>query len=401
MPKKIYQHNLSKNFIDKNVISILKKLTKAGFEAYLVGGAVRDALLNIQPKDFDIATNAHPEQVRKLFRNSRIIGKRFKIVHIYFGRYEIIEVATFRASGENAHTTNQGLIVRDNVYGTMEQDAMRRDFTINSLYYDYQQNCIVDFHNGMQAIKNRQVILVGDALKRYQEDPVRMLRAIRFSAKLQFSIESNTKKPIKEMAELLNNIPVARLYEEYLKLFHFGYGLATFKLLRQFHLFHFLFPKLSERLNKSPKDLMIIETALQDTDSRIKNSMSVNPAYLYAVFLWADFNSSATNNCKNMPFLLCLNKLAYKVLQQQRKSISIPKYLAKFIQEVWTLQYSMQNMHGKNPFKLLKMAKFRGAYDFLCLRYRSGEVDLKEAVQFWTEFQTADSERRNEMAQLN
>ena len=189
MPKKIYQHNLSKNFIDKNVISILKKLTKAGFEAYLVGGAVRDALLNIQPKDFDIATNAHPEQVRKLFRNSRIIGKRFKIVHIYFGRYEIIEVATFRASGENAHTTNQGLIVRDNVYGTMEQDAMRRDFTINSLYYDYQQNCIVDFHNGMQAIKNRQVILVGDALKRYQEDPVRMLRAIRFSAKLQFRIE--------------------------------------------------------------------------------------------------------------------------------------------------------------------------------------------------------------------
>jgi poly(A) polymerase len=297
------QHNVSRSFISEPAKKVLSRLNNAGYEAYLVGGGVRDILLGGKPKDFDIATNATPEEVHDLFRNSRLIGRRFRIVHVLFGR-EVIEVTTFRGNAAEAQeddddddrrTSEHGLLLRDNVYGNLEEDALRRDFTVNALYYCIRDFTVVDFANGIEDLENRQMRLIGDPETRYREDPVRMLRAVRFAAKLGFDIEPDTEAPIRELAPLLTHIPPARLFEEVLKLFSAGFGEATYDLLSEYNLLAPLFPETVQAINNGEPD-ELIRKALRNTDARIAQGKSVTPYFLFAAMLWPALQAEWRNN---------------------------------------------------------------------------------------------------------
>jgi len=403
---KAKKHKLDRSFVSKEATKVLNGLTEAGFEAYLVGGAVRDALVDKKPKDFDIATSARPEEVKRIFKRSLIIGKRFKLVHVRFGR-EIIEVATFRSSVNSANEnltkhSDDGLIIRDNVYGTLKEDAQRRDFTINSMYYDLQENIILDFHKSYKDTLKSKIRLIGKPVIRYQEDPVRMLRAVRFMAKLDFEIEKKSAKPILEMSDLLLQIPVARLFEEYIKLFHSGNGLVTFRKLRDYKLFEYLFPQTHEMLNNDTDDFLLsfTETALQDTDIRVNSDQHVNVGYLLAVFLWGDFVHASNNLPKKMPPILAMNKAIAKILKNQRKNTSMPKKCSALVQDIWELQVRMQKTKGKSPLYVIGHLKYRAAFDFLKLRLRSGETDLAELVEWWENFANSNLEERYKLAGL-
>ncbi|HCW88518.1 MAG TPA: polynucleotide adenylyltransferase PcnB, partial [Marinobacter sp.] len=287
------QHNVSRTLLSDPAKKVLGRLNNAGYEAYLVGGGVRDVLLGGKPKDFDIATNATPEEVHELFRNSRLIGRRFRIVHVLFGR-EVIEVTTFRGNAadsdddeedDDRRTSEHGLLLRDNVYGTLEEDALRRDFTVNALYYCIRDFTVIDFANGLEDLRNRQIRLIGDPETRYREDPVRMLRAVRFAARLGFTIEPETEAPIRELAPLLTHIPPARLFDEVLKLFSAGYGEVTYDLLREYNLLAPLFPETVRAINQGEPDLLI-RKALQNTDKRVAQGKSVSPHFMFAAMLW-------------------------------------------------------------------------------------------------------------------
>ena len=278
------QHQIPKDAICKNALKVLVRLNEAGYEAYLVGGSVRDLLLGKKPKDFDVATNAKPEEVKRLFRNCRLIGRRFRLAHILYGR-DVIEVATFRGphEGKQSHQAdknNEGRITRDNVFGSLEEDAIRRDFTVNALYYSIKDESIIDFTGGMNDLKHKVLRMIGDVETRYREDPVRMLRAVRFAAKLDFSIEKRAHAVIFEMANLLENIPLARLFDETIKLFQGGYGLKCFHLLREYQLFQLLLPLTENNINQSSA---MIEQALKNTDERVAIGKSVNPAFFLSV----------------------------------------------------------------------------------------------------------------------
>ncbi|NVK22159.1 MAG: polynucleotide adenylyltransferase PcnB [Kangiellaceae bacterium] len=397
------QHSISRKDISDNALKVLYRLKKGGYEAFLVGGGVRDILLGLHPKDFDIATNATPEQCRKLFRNCRIVGRRFKLAHILFGR-DVIEVATFRAHcDDNIEQGQEGMILRDNVYGSIEEDAIRRDFTINALYYNINDFSVHDYCGGLTDLRKRQLRMIGDPETRYREDPVRMLRAVRLETKLDLTIEKNTLRPIDELSNLLKQVPAARLWEEYRKMFLSGHGLKTFAALREHGLFHALFPATDRALIQDNSDsiLALIEHALINTDNRIREEQSVNPAFLIAVLLWQPLLDHAESmQRKGVNFNDAFFKSMGKVLASQSEHISIPRRYSLVIRDIWALQLRLPMNYGKKAYQVLEHPRFRAAYDFLVLRSQAEEKH-QELAQWWTEFQDMSPEKRRTVLRNN
>ncbi|WP_235188568.1 polynucleotide adenylyltransferase PcnB [Catenovulum agarivorans] len=403
------QHNISRKDISKNALKVLYRLKDAGYDAYLVGGGVRDLLLGLKPKDFDIVTNATPEQIKKCFSNCRLIGRRFRLAHIVFGR-EIIEVATFRGHHEtdnSKHKSDDGQLLRDNVYGDIDQDAERRDFSANSLYYDIKDFSIRDYWGGVAAIANREIELIGDPDTRYREDPVRMLRAVRFAQKLDMQITPRSAKPIYQLAPLLQNIPKARLFEECLKLFLAGKGLDTFKSLIEFGLFQQIFPNLAESVASENAAYQLMSIALRNTDTRINNEMRVTPAFLFAAFLWHEMEQAREHyQAQGMPAQDALHTAASAVLDGGQYNVTIPKRFSTTIRDIWALQPRLEKRAGKRCLKLLEHPKFRAAYDFLLLRTEiaQGEqaTELTAICTWWTELQKSDAGKQASLVnQLN
>lgn len=404
------QHSVRRDMVSRNAVTVVERLEKAGYQAFLVGGCVRDLLLGIKPKDFDVATNATPEQVRAEFRNARVIGRRFKLAHVQFGR-EIIEVATFRASHneDSDHGQQQsshhesGRILRDNVYGNQEQDAQRRDFTINALYMEPTHERILDYTRGVHDIRNRLVRLIGDPELRYLEDPVRMLRAVRFAAKLDFEIEHHTAAPIRRLAHHLNDIPSARLYDEVVKLLLSGQGERTFELLCHYDLFAPLFPLSARALRDEPEYTeALIRQALRNTDDRIALGKPVTPAFLFAALLWpALLPRAAALQAQGMPALQALQEAGYDVVTEQCRRTAIPKRFSLPLREIWDMQERLPRRQGRRADQLLESPRFRAGYDFLLLREEAGE-DTDGLGDWWTRYQdVSDSERRNMIRDLS
>lgn len=406
------KHPISRRNISDNALKVINRLNSQGHEAYLVGGCIRDLYLDLHPKDFDVATSASPEEVRQLFRNSRLIGRRFKLVHVLFGR-EVIEVATFRANHEQhhgqekSHHSESGRILRDNVYGTMEDDAMRRDFTVNALYYDGRDFSVVDFCNGVDDIRTGTLRLIGDPVTRYHEDPVRMLRAVRFAAKLNFSMAPETEQPIQELGQLLRDIPSARLFDEILKLLQSGQGVRTFELLREYQLFAPLFPatdhSLNEALNEQDEHAcsLIIES-LKSTDRRVKQSRPVTPAFLFAALLWPPMKRLARELMdQGMPPIPAFQQASMTVITNQCNHTSIPRRFSMMVRDIWDLQIRLERRQPKLIESLLEHPKFRAAYDFLILREQSGEnlsaAGSSSVGEWWTEIQEVDEHGRFSM----
>ena len=398
------QHNVSKSNININALKVLNRLNSSGFQAYLVGGSVRDLLLNKHPKDFDVATNATPNQIKKLFRNARIIGRRFKLVHILFGR-EVIEVATFRGSDDNTESINQitnerGMLVRDNVYGTLHDDVWRRDFTINALYYNLEDSSIIDFTGGVKDVHQGVLRLLGDALVRYQEDPVRMLRAIRFSAKLHFTLAAETAAPLATQGHLLTDISSSRLFDEITKLTQCGEVERAFHLMIEYGLFAHLFSQTNSLLaGKYPVKAMI-DLALQNTDARIRDNKPITPSYFFAVILWFPLQARATElqQRENLPPLAALEKAMTDVIIEQNRVIAVPKRFTQMMREIWLLQYRFQKRSGNRAYHLLQHPRFRAAFDFLALRSLAGDERV-ELAEWWTTFQDASEEVQQAMIQ--
>ncbi|MCP8899246.1 polynucleotide adenylyltransferase PcnB [Gilvimarinus xylanilyticus] len=389
------QHNVSRKLISHAAIKVMKQLNQHGYEAYLVGGGVRDLLLGGQPKDFDVATNAKPEQVKSLFRGARIVGRRFKIVHVRFGR-EIIEVTTFRGHHEAARNEH-GMVLRDNVYGSVHSDAVRRDFTVNALYYSLDGFVVHDYTGGIQDLEHRLLRIIGDPDTRYQEDPVRMLRAVRFAAKLGFTLEDKTAAPIRPQANLLANIPPARLFEEVLKLFLAGSATATFHLLREYNLFGQLFPGTEEILaTGDPIALALVEQCMTNTDKRIRAGKSVTPAFIYAALLWPVQQARLAELQKNMPKGQAFAEAASQAVGQQLARTSIPKRFLIPMREIWDMQHRLTLRGGNRAFTLVEHPRFRAAYDFTLLREDAGEK-LGGLGNWWTQFQAADQDERQRM----
>ncbi len=395
------EHVISRAQISDYALKVLYRLNQAGYEAYLVGGGVRDLLLGREPKDFDVATNATPEQVKEQFRNCRLIGRRFRLAHVHFGQV-IIEVATFRAPHDsvdagveddeedsNDRRIENGRIVRDNVYGSLEEDAWRRDFTINALYYNVADFSVVDYVGGMDDLKRGQLRLIGDPEQRYREDAVRMLRAVRFAAKLGFDIHADSEQPIFKLGGLLREIPPSRLFEEVLKLFMSGQAVQVFELLRHYHLFDHLFPQTEASLSREEQGfpIMLVVKALANTDARIAAGKPVTPAFLFAALLWEPARLLAEQKvAAGMNDIEALAEAGDEVVGKQVKSITIPKRFTLPMREIWNMQPRFENRSGKRPQRLLGHPRFRAAYDFLLLRAESGEADM-ELAQWWTAFQ--------------
>lgn len=402
------EHGISRGDISENALKVLYRLQKAGYEAYLVGGCVRDLMVGLHPKDFDVVTDATPEEIKAQFKNCRLIGRRFRLAHIVFGR-EIIEVATFRGhhqSGEESAKEKlgqqnvEGQIVRDNVFGTIEEDAERRDFTINAMYYNSADGSVTDFANGQQAIRDKQIELIGDVETRFREDPVRMIRAVRFAAKLDMQISPRVAEGIHQLHGLLANIPPARLFEEVLKLFASGHGLKTFHLLKEFKLFEQLFPILKDLLN-DPKgrEVKFMEQVLTNTDNRINTGQRVTPAFLYAALLWYPLEEhceklvSESGLNRHDAFNIAMNE----VLHRQVQRIMIPKRFSSGIRDIWQLQERLPKRFGRRAYQMLENPRFRAGYDFLLLRGQVEGGKLLELADWWTEFQQIDASQRKAM----
>jgi len=390
-------HNISRANISRNALKVLYRLKEAGFQAFLVGGSVRDLLLGILPKDFDIATNAHPEEVEALFRNCRLIGRRFRLAHVRFGR-EIIEVATFRAAAEIAEAHHDrshdkgGRILRDNVYGEIAEDVWRRDFSANALYYNIADYSIWDYCEGFQDVRDRVLRLIGDPETRYREDPVRMLRAVRFAAKLGFSIAPATAAPINALAPLLREVPPARLFDEVIKLFHSGYALRCFDLLRQYGLFGELFPHAHASLAGPHAEPLekLIRLALASTDARVLEDKPVTPTFLLAVLLWGPIRERAALLLEEGGSDVdALADGTTEVVLEQLERITIPRRFSGPLREMMAMQPRFAQRRGARARRMLEHKRFRAAYDFLLLRAECGEVD-PELVQWWTEVQAMD-----------
>ncbi len=388
------EHNISRSNISKAALKVLYRLQDGGYEAYLVGGSVRDLLLGEHPKDFDIATSATPEEVHKLFNNSRLIGRRFRLVHVRFGR-EIIEVATFRAAAgadddDHQVAEGSGRVLRDNVWGTLEDDAMRRDFTVNSLYYGIEDYAIRDFAGGVADIEARQLRLIGDPEQRYREDPVRMLRAARFAAKLDFEVEAETAAPIEGLANLLDNIPGARLFDEFGKLFQSGHAFASWQQLQKFDLTRHLFPLTAMWLNNDPQGLRtcFIEQALRNTDERVAADKPITPMFLFAVFLWGPVAGRARQLMEeeSMPEVQSLVTAGAELTAMQCQRIAVPKRFSFPMREIMQMQPRFNRRKGKRAMTLLGHRRFRAAYDLYALRALLGEVS-DEDLAWWTDAQ--------------
>ena len=398
------EHNISRAQISESALKVLYKLQKEGYSAYLVGGCVRDLLLGREPKDFDVVTNADPEQVRKVFRNCRLIGRRFRLAHVHFGR-EVIEVATFRGAGEEQNDkqmlNKEGRLLRDNVYGTIEEDVWRRDFTVNALYYNIKDFSVVDFVGGMADHKAAELKLIGDPDTRFREDPVRMLRAVRFAVKLGFKLHPDCEKSMHKVAELLSSIPSARLYDETLKLFMSGYALQTFEMLRHYGLFQVLFPAtencLSIEENGFPRLLLI--KALENSDKRIAEGKTVTAYFLFAAFLWEPVQIRAKEKmAKGLVEFMAYQEAANEVIAMQVKSTALPRHITMAMREVWSLQPKFNACVGSKPSRLITHPRFRAGYDFLLLRAETGGAD-PELAQWWSKYQAANENEQRKMTQ--
>jgi len=445
------EHSISRAAISPNALKVLYRLKEAGYQGFLVGGAVRDLLLGQRPKDFDVATNALPEDVRRLFRNCRLIGRRFRLAHVFFGN-EIIEVATFRATAaperedaedgdadaeaagggdevrggdegeaEGRHEPDvddaaefsppsdsehrafdpRGRILRDNIYGTIEEDVWRRDFAANGLYYNIEDFSIWDFVDGVRDIKERRLRLIGDPETRYREDPVRMLRAVRFAAKLDFSIEPNTEQPIKRLAYLLDGVPPARLFDEVLKLFLSGFGAKAYRLLQQYGLFEHLFPQSAAAFALAPYAYAgeMLERGLENTDERIAADKPVTPTFLFAVLLWsAVLRELNERQAGPSPDLALLMQACDTVLRTQQSRVAIPRRFAIPMRELLMLQPKFNRRSGVKSLSLLQHPRFRAAFDFLLLRAQVGVAD-PELAKWWTDIQVLPQEERVALVQ--
>ncbi|MBO2912523.1 polynucleotide adenylyltransferase PcnB [Enterobacter sichuanensis] len=402
------QHTISRKDISENALKVLYRLNKAGYEAYLVGGGVRDLLLGKKPKDFDVTTSATPEQVRKLFRNCRLVGRRFRLAHVMFGP-EIIEVATFRGhheAGASDRTTSQrgqnGMLLRDNIFGSIEEDAQRRDFTINSLYYSVADFTVRDYVGGMQDLQEGLIRLIGTPETRYREDPVRMLRAVRFAAKLNMRISPETAEPIPRLATLINDVPPARLFEEALKLLQAGYGFETYNLLREYNLFQPLFPTITRYFTEngdSPMERMIAQV-LKNTDTRIRNDMRVNPAFLFAAMFWYPLLETAQRITQEsgLAYYDAFALAANDVLDEGCRTLAIPKRITTLVRDIWQLQLRMSRRQGKRAWKLMEHPKFRAAFDLLSLRAEvERNQELQRLAQWWAEFQVSAPPEQKDM----
>jgi poly(A) polymerase len=398
------EHSISRANISEYALKVLYKLRQEGFAAHLVGGGVRDLLLGHEPKDFDVATDATPEQVRGVFRNCRLIGRRFRLAHVHFGR-EIVEVATFRGSGgddEDAdrHVEN-GMILRDNAYGTIEEDALRRDFTINALYYDINSFSLIDYAGGLADLRAGQLRLIGDPERRYREDPVRMLRAVRFACKLGFNIEPETEQPLFHLGHLFADIPAARLFDELLKLFHSGYGLQVFEKLRHYGLFGQLFPETESCLAREDQSFPVtfVSRGLANTDQRLQEDKPVSVFFLFAILLWEPVRRRYEQllGGERQPYD-AIFQAAEEVCARQHLRVAIPKRFSLPMREIWYLQPRLAQREGKRPHRMLTHPRLRAAYDFLMLRADSGEAD-PELADWWTRFQAASGQERATMTE--
>lgn len=387
--------------ISTNALKVVKRLQEHGYQAYLVGGCIRDLLLGKSPKDFDVATDAHPEDVRDLFRNSRIVGKRFRIVHVRFGS-EIVEVTTFRGPHDEQYDENHsdsGMTLSDNVYGTFEEDVFRRDFAMNAVYYQPKTEEIIDLANGVDDITAATIRTIGEPEGRLREDPVRMLRAIRFQAKLGFKLEEDLSDSISSLGYLVQDVSPARLFEEVLKLFMSGNGAATFDHLMALDLYGWLFPA-SRRSMENHATESLVRLALESTDRRIAQDMPVTPAFIYAAILWYPFveEKERLQAEEGATHVAASQEAANNIISKQQLFTSIPRRFTGPMRDIWFLQFRLPNRFGQKPDILMQHKRFRAAYDFLLLRESAGEK-TNDLGDWWTEYQEADDERRSAMKQ--
>ncbi|OYY93268.1 MAG: poly(A) polymerase [Hydrogenophilales bacterium 28-61-23] len=398
-------HGIRREHINPCALKTTRALSEAGYSAFVVGGAVRDLLLGLEPKDFDVATNATPEQVRQVFRRSRLIGRRFQIVHVYCGS-ETIEVTTYRAAAPEKEAEREaeedddtrvaaadGMLLRDNVFGSQEEDAERRDFTVNALYYDPDKEEVWEWHGGVEDAKKKVLRIIGDPNQRFREDPVRMLRAARFAAKLDFHIDPATRAPIAELASMLERIPSARLFDEMMKLLLSGHAERGVRQLRAEGLHHGILPMLDTILDH-PERQKFLHVALHDTDERVRHGHSASPAFMLASLLWFDMQAAwARNRSRGQSDQPALYDAMDDVLERQRDLLAFPRRFDGTIKEIWSLQPRFEQRSGARPFRLLSHPRFRAGYDFLLIRAKGGDA-AQELADWWTRFPDAsDSER--------
>ena len=419
------EHNISSRDISTSALKVLHRLNDSGYSAYLVGGGVRDLLLGKHPKDFDVTTDASPEKIRQLFGNSRIIGRRFRLVHVRYGR-DIVEVATFRGQGvptdrdleedldlvedfeseeeddypvernsqTRASTRPAGVLASDNVYGTMEEDASRRDFTINALFYCVKDSSVIDYCEGLHDLRAKQIRVIGNSEQRYREDPVRMLRAIRFAAKLGFMIEAKSAAPISDLAKLLSHVPPARLYDELVKLIVCGHSRPAFDLLQYYGLFEYVFPQTYHALqgDQSEAALRLINRALEETDARIVAEKTINPAFMIAILLWQPLQDQIQVHLNDGNNLYVAMQLAQNdVIREQLQCFAAPRRTITSVREIWMLQYQLAQTRKHRILRAYEHPRFRAGYDFLLLRADAGEP-VESLADWWTRFQTVDTD---------
>lgn len=406
------RHNFHRSAISPAALQIVDTLTSKGYEAYIVGGCIRDSLLGKEPKDFDVSTNAHPEEIKALFRNCRLIGRRFRLAHVRIGR-EVIEVATFRANHQNAadnagnnvpankqqaSQSNAGLLLRDNVFGTLDDDAERRDFTVNALYYRPSDQCLIDHVSGFDDVQSHTLRLIGEPTQRYKEDPVRILRALRFTAKLNFTMTPETQNAIAESSELLGHIPAARLFDEMLKLFLSGSAERVWTLLNEHDTARWLFPDSIEENNPNPAHQAMITQVMKNTDIRIAEGKRVTPAFLFAVMLWGPLMRKWDSiKAEGVPPTPAFQQAIQRVTFEQAQVTTIPKRFAIPLRDIWELQLKLPQRSGKRAQRTVEHKRFRAAYDLLLLREEAG--DSPPGIgDWWTEYQEADEARREAMS---
>mgnify|MGYP006280043653 CR=1 FL=1 len=399
------EHNISRSLVNPSALRVLYRLRERGYQAYLVGGCVRDLLLGREPKDFDVVTDAHPEEVRDIFRNCRLVGRRFRLAHVHFGD-DVVEVATFRSLSSEEESDDRvvenGRIIRDNAYGSIEEDAFRRDFTVNALYYNIADFSVVDYVGGMEDHKAGLLRLIGSPEQRYREDPVRMLRAVRFAVKLGFTIHPDCQAPIPKLSHLLRDISAHRLYEEVLKLFFSGYALQTFEQLRQHYLFGMLFQQTEACLGQEDQNypLTFLARALEKTDQRIQEDKTAAPYFLFAALLWEPVRFRAKARVAGgQEEIMAFQEAASEVLTRQIRRIAIPRGVTLQARDVWFLQPRFEQTQGGRPFRLISHPRFRAAYDFLQLRAETGDADT-ELAQWWQAFVEANDTERRTMSRL-
>ncbi len=388
---------LPEQHISPNALKVLAGLHEAGFVAYLVGGGVRDLLVDKIPKDFDISTNASPEQIRRIFRNSRIIGRRFRIVHVFY-RQEIIEVTTFRAQvSEPVMAADRHSRVTDNTFGTVEEDAWRRDFTINALYYNGRKCQVIDYTGGMEDLQKKLIRIIGDPAQRFHEDPVRLLRAIRLAAKLQFSVHQETEIQLRLLPDLLKHVAKSRLFDEVLKLFFTGHAQLTYQKLCEYGYFQVLFPQTFAAMNTPGAENIraFIELSMHETDRRYHEQSSLNPGFLFAVLLWPAVQKKLASNPQKK-FHMALRAAIDEVLQTQAEVLVIPNRLTAMMRNIWLLQFYLIKPRGQRVYRTLFHRYFRAAFDFLDLRVKTGE-EQHDKLEWWRKFREADTDLRQQM----